>query len=195
MKKIIILMGVPGSGKGTQATMLCDRFNYAHISTGELLRALKNDQAAGTDHQEKLAAMASGQLVSNDLIYTLAFGEIKKQLDAGRGVVLDGAIRSVEQAKAYGHFFAAHAWQDDVLVLEIAISDDETLRRVASRIASGRGRPDDAPEVVRERIAAQGNAAIRPILEHYKALGVLNTVDGLQSVDEVAARIQEIITT
>jgi adenylate kinase len=193
MKKIIILMGVPGSGKGTQANMLCDRTGYAHISTGDLLRALELDPAADAQDKEKLAAMKAGQLVSDELIFKLAFTEIQKHVASGRGVVLDGAIRNIEQAQAYEQFFVAHGWQNEVLVIEITISDEETWRRVEMRIASGRGRADDDRDVVQKRINAQGNKAIRPILEYYKNLGVLETINGLESIESVAAQIQQIV--
>ena len=101
MKRIIILMGVPGSGKGTQARKLVQKYNYGHISTGDLLRALDNDENADKQDKQKLADMKAGKLVADDLIYKLAFAEMDKYLDAGQGVILDGAIRNVEQAKKY----------------------------------------------------------------------------------------------
>jgi adenylate kinase len=193
MKKIIILMGVPGSGKGTQATMLASRTGYAHISTGELLRALETDPDGDPDDKVKLAAMKSGALVSDGLIFKLAFAEIEQQIALGHGVVLDGAIRSVEQAKAFEQFFESHGWKDDVIAIEIAITDAETLRRVEMRIASGRGRADDAPEVVAERVKAQGNEAIQPILAYYRELGILVTIDGLLPIPRVAEEIEHIL--
>ena len=94
-------MGVPGSGKGTQARKLVQKYNYGHISTGDLLRALDNDENADKQDKQKLADMKAGKLVADDLIYKLAFAEMDKYLDAGQGVILDGAIRNVEQAKKY----------------------------------------------------------------------------------------------
>ena len=78
MKKIIILLGVPGSGKGTQAKRLAARSGFAHISTGELLRALEADTSADSHDRQKLADMKAGKLVPDELIYKLAFREIKK---------------------------------------------------------------------------------------------------------------------
>ena len=76
MKKIIILMGVPGSGKGTQARILKQKFNYGHISTGDLLRALDADPDGDFDDKKMLADMKAGKVVADDLIYKLAFKEI-----------------------------------------------------------------------------------------------------------------------
>ena len=108
MKKIIILLGVPGSGKGTQAKKIAERYGYRHISTGELLRTLESDPSASADDKAKLAEMKGGKLVSDELIYKLAFAEIKKNVQADTGVVLDGAIRSVAQAVGYQKFFMEH---------------------------------------------------------------------------------------
>src|SRR3989338_1147823 len=124
MKKIIILMGVPGSGKGTQAKKIAKKYNYGHISTGDLLRALDNNQSADPEDKKKLAEMKAGRLVADDLIYKLAFREMDGYLDAGRGVVLDGAIRNVEQAKKYQEYFVGKKLKDEVLAIEVALSDE-----------------------------------------------------------------------
>ena len=112
MKKVIILLGIPGSGKGTQAKLLVQKYGYGHISTGDLLRALQADAKADAKDKQMLADMKAGKLVADELIYKLAFAEMEKYLNAGNGVVLDGAIRSVEQAKAYQQFFADKAVTD-----------------------------------------------------------------------------------
>ena len=101
-------MGVPGSGKGTQAKKIAQKYGYGHISTGDLLRALDADANGNPEDKQKLAEMKSGKLVSDDLIYKLAFQEMDKYLDAGQGVVLDGAIRNVEQAKKYQELAKAY---------------------------------------------------------------------------------------
>ena len=93
MKKIIILMGVPGSGKGTQARILKQKFNYGHISTGDLLRALDADPNGDPEDKKMLADMKAGKLVSDSLIYKLAFQEIEKYFDgnlSGKTIALWG---------------------------------------------------------------------------------------------------------
>ncbi len=191
MKKVIILLGVPGSGKGTQAKKLAANFGYTHISTGDLLRALEADPAGDPTDKQKLADMKAGKLVSDDLIYKLSFAAIETSLQQGKGVVLDGAIRSVAQAERYQEFF----WEKHVeaVAIEIALSDEEIMRRMQSRIASGQARADDTPEILQKRIATQGNTALRPIAEYYNGLGMLETVDGLKTIDEVFESIVKIL--
>jgi adenylate kinase len=192
MKKIIILLGVPGSGKGTQAKKIAKKNKYSHISTGDLLRTLAKDPNADPEDKKKLEEMKSGDLVSDELIYKLAFREIEKNLDSNRGVVLDGAIRSVEQAKKYQAFFISNRVENDLLVIEIHISDDTVMKRLKIRLETqGKQRVDDDPEIMKKRIEDQGNTAIKPILDYYDQLGVLKKVDGESSIDEVEKKVEE----
>ncbi|MBP9695323.1 MAG: nucleoside monophosphate kinase [Candidatus Magasanikbacteria bacterium] len=193
MKKIIILLGVPGSGKGTQAKQISELYGYIHLSTGDLLRALDVDPDADPLDKAKLAEMKAGKLVSNDLIYKLAFQKIERALGNNQGVVLDGAIRSVDQAEAYQAFFAEHDLSDNVIAIEIAIPDEEIMRRLEARVSSGASRADDTPEVMQKRIAEQGNTVLQPIAHYYDKLGVLARVDGRKSIPEVKNDIEKIL--
>ncbi|MFA7314830.1 MAG: nucleoside monophosphate kinase [Candidatus Magasanikbacteria bacterium] len=210
MKKIIILMGVPGSGKGTQARKLVQRFGVAHISTGDLLRSLDSDPNADKEDKAKLAQMKAGKLVSDDLIYKLAFAEIKKNLDINKTVVLDGAIRTVEQAQKYEEFFVSLNLENEIIVIEIKLSDATSYNRLTKRkVCPACGfilpytkendlkidcpecgdklivRKDDNPETIEKRIKEQGNVALAPILDFYREKGLLVTVDGEKNIDEV----------
>ena len=203
-------MGVPGSGKGTQARQLVQKYNYGHISTGDLLRALDKDEQADPLDKQKLVEMKAGKLVADDLIYKLAFAEMDKYLDAGRGVILDGAIRNVEQAKKYQEYFAQKDLLNEVLVFEISLSDESSFKRLTKRkVCASCGfilpyspenekkhicpecggelivRSDDNPETAKQRIAEQGNVAIQPILNYYQELGCLVKVNGELSIKEV----------
>ncbi|MBT4120843.1 MAG: AAA family ATPase [Candidatus Magasanikbacteria bacterium] len=218
MKKIIILMGVPGSGKGTQARKLVEKYNYGQISTGDLLRALGSDKNADEQDKQKLADMKAGKLVSDDLIYKLAFAEMDKYLDSDRGIILDGAIRNLEQAKKYQEYFASKKLIEEVLAIEVALSDETSFNRLTKRkICPSCGfilpyspdnekkakcpecdgelivRSDDNPETAKQRIAEQGNNAIGPILDYYRDLEILQTVDGELSIDEVDEKISDIL--
>lgn len=218
MKRVIILMGVPGSGKGTQARKLTERYDYAHISTGDLLRELAKNPNADLEDKQKLADMKAGKLVADDLIYKLGFDAMDKYLDADKGVLLDGAIRNVEQAKKYQEYFASKNLTDDILVVEIALSDETSFNRLTKRrICSDCGfilpyspqneaksdcpecsgklivRSDDSPETAKKRIVEQGNVPIQPILDFYKELGILQTVDGEMSIDKVDEDIRNIL--
>ena len=218
MEKIIILMGVPGSGKGTQARKLIEHYGYGHISTGDLLRALDKDPQANPVDKEKLVQMKAGKLVVNDLIYKLAFAEMDKYLDAGNSVILDGAIRNVEQAQKYQEYFENKGFADQVAVIEIALSDETSFNRLTKRkICPACGfilpfspdnekktkclecggelivRSDDNPETAKQRIAEQGNMAIGPILDFYRNLGVLITVDGEPPIAEVYEELIKVL--
>lgn len=211
-------MGVPGSGKGTQAKKIVKKYGYGHISTGDLLRALDKDPDADPEDKQMLEDMRSGKLVADKLIYKLAFQEIEKYFDQDTGVVLDGAIRNLTQAKKYQDYFEEKKLTQEILVIEVALSDQESFDRLTKRRicvdcdevvpwvpatydltacpkCEGELKPrnDDDPEIVKQRITDQGNEAIAPILDYYKDLGLLVSIDGSLSIDEVEEKIEEVI--
>lgn len=219
MKKIIILLGIPGSGKGTQARRLVQAYSYGHISTGDLLRALSVNPDADPKDKAMLAAMKSGDLVADELIYKLAFREIEMYLDQGTGVVLDGAIRSVEQAKRYEQFFEEKGVQDDVVAVHIKLDNDTAYKRLTKRkVCEDCGyilpyspeneskfecpecegllvvRQDDNPETIQNRLEEQGNDSLRPILEYYEGLGILKTTDGSKDIDTVDDHVRTLMS-
>ena len=218
MHKIIVFIGPPGSGKGTQAKKIVEKYGYGHISTGDLLRALDKSSSVEVDEKKALLNMKAGNLVPNWLVYRLAFREIDKYLDSGKGVVLDGAIRNLEQAEKYHEYFMSKGMDENVLVLEVALSNEESFNRLTKRrICSSCGelvpwldstkdlkscskcgreltvRKDDDENVVKERIVKQGNKAIQPLVEYYKELGILRSVDGMKSIAEVEKQIEEVL--
>ena len=215
MKKIIILLGVPGSGKGTQAKILVDKYNFGHVSTGDLLRRLKASHDVDPKEEEALAQMKAGDLVADDLIYRLAFGEIKKILESGKSAVLDGAIRSLNQAKEYQKFFEREELASDVVAIEVKISDEESMKRISTRLEFAKKgelvpavagsdvassnkvesvRQDDSEEALRQRLKVQGNDALAPIFEYYRGLNILKSVDGTKTIDELEKEIGNIIS-
>ena len=214
MKKILIFIGPPGSGKGTQAKLLAQKYGFKHISTGDLLRALSINQQASAEQKEALEEMKAGKLVSDWLIYELAFEAVKNSLENNQGVVLDGAIRNVEQAQKYQDFFAQNGWDEEVLAVEVALSDEEAFNRLTKRrICKNCGeiipylpttkdlvtcpkcggeltyRQDDKVEIIEERIREQGNEAIKPIADFYQNLGLLKVLDGNQTIEKVSSNI------
>ena len=216
MKKVIIFIGPPGSGKGTQAKRLAEKHGYAHISTGDLLRALQNEPELEPDEAEALEDMKRGKLVPDWLIYRLAFKAAETNLNAGKGVVFDGAIRSAAQAAVFQEYFNGKGLGDQVVAVEIALSDEETYSRLTKRRVCKQcgeivsivdqhydncprcggelmARADDAEVAIQKRIQTQGNAALLPIREYYQKLGILKIIDGGQSVEDVEQQIEEAI--
>ncbi|MDO8499932.1 MAG: nucleoside monophosphate kinase [bacterium] len=211
MQPIIILMGAPGSGKGTQAKLIAKAYNYGHISTGELLRGLEQEKPNDPKIEGVFADMKKGVLVPDWLIYDLAFKEMDKYLAKGQGVVLDGAIRNLEQAKAYQEYFLTKGLQlTDILVLEVSITEGESIDRLTKRrTCSDCGeiipwssdtksittcprcggelltRQDDNIVTIKARIEEQGNEVLKPLVGYYQQLGVFAAVDGMQSIEEV----------
>jgi len=218
MKKILIFIGPPGSGKGTQAKLLANKFQYKHISTGDLFRALATDSNASEKEKQALEDMKSGRLVSDWLVYNLAFREIQKNLVAGVGVVLDGAIRNLEQSQEFQKFFMENNWENEVQVIEVSLSDEDAFNRLTKRrICAKCGeiipylpatkdllvcpkcsgelifRQDDNEEIIKKRIEDQGNTSLYPILDYYKNLNILESIDGNQTIQFVEKQIEDIV--
>ena len=213
------MIGPPGSGKGTQAKKIAAKHNYRHISTGDLLRELAKKSNLNLTEKEAVAQMQSGNLVSDGIIFQLVFDKIIQELSAGKGVVLDGAIRNLEQAQGFQKFFVEKNLANEVLVLEVSLSDKDSFDRLAKRricaqcgeiipwlpstkklkVCSKCGgelktRQDDDAKVIKERIEKQGNKALAPLVKFYKKLGILIKIDGNQSIEDVEKNIENVLT-
>lgn len=219
MKKIIILFGPPGSGKGTQAKRLAAKFEYGHISTGDLLRDLQAQIEIEPDEKVALADMNTGKMVPDWLVYRLAFKASEDHLNRGEGVVFDGAIRNTGQAAVFQEYFNGKNLTQEIAAVEIALSDAEAYNRLTKRRVCKQcgelipwlpafydvkecpkcggelmARADDAEAAIKRRLAEQGNAALAPIREYYKKLGLLKIVNGNQRIEEVEKEIESQIT-
>lgn len=190
MKKIIVLLGIPGSGKGTQAKLIAENYNYTHISTGNLFRAILADENADEKIVKAVEGIKEGKMVADDIVYKLAFAEIEKKMKESDGVVLDGAVRNLDQAEAYNEFFKANGWQNDIMALEIELTDETAIERLLKR---HEGREDDNRGIIIKRMEDQGNSKIRPIVDYYKKLGILKVVDGSKDIEEVTKEIKEML--
>jgi adenylate kinase len=183
----LVLLGAPGSGKGTQATRLREHLQVPHISTGELLRAAVK---AGTPLGQKAqAVMAAGELVSDEIV----LGMLEERLtagDTGNGFILDGYPRNLAQANALDALLARLGQPVDIAV-QLDVDTELLIDRLAGR-AQAEGRADDTPEAVRNRLNVY-NQATAPVVDFYRNSGRLACVDGVGAMDAVLQRIIEVL--
>ncbi len=181
----LVLLGAPGSGKGTQATRLKEFLNVPHISTGELLRAAV---AAGTPlGLQAKEVMEAGNLVSDDIVLGM-LEERLVQTDTGNGFILDGYPRNLAQANALGAVLSKLKQPIDIAV-QLDVDTEILVERLAGR-AKAEGRADDSPEAVRKRLGVYQEQTA-PVVDYYRNLGKLAHLDGIGSPDEVFTRITE----
>jgi adenylate kinase len=206
----IVLLGPPGAGKGTQARRVAARWGVPQIATGDILRdAVAHGTRLGLEAKRYMDA---GDLVPDDVIIGL-IAERLDDRDAAKGFVLDGFPRTVAQAAALDRLLAEHGIRLDRVVL-FRIADDELVRRLSGRRVCrqcGRNyhlvfspprtpgrcdacggelyqRSDDEEGKVRHRLAVYGRQT-EPLIEYYRAQGLLETIPGAGAVDEVEAAL------
>lgn len=171
----VVFLGPPGAGKGTQAERFAALRAVPHISTGEILRQAV---AEGSELGRKAQSfMDSGALVPDELMAGVVSARLGRA-DCARGFLLDGFPRTVPQAELL---------DERGIELDHVVQIDVPSEEVVQRLM-GRGRGDDTPETVRNRIATYERQT-QPLVDHYAARGLLRRVDGLGSVDEVFDRI------
>ena len=180
----LVLLGAPGSGKGTQATRLKNDLGVPHISTGDMLRAAV---AAGTPTGLKAkAVMDAGKLVSDDILLAM-LEERLAQADARRGFILDGYPRNLAQADALDHLLARIGQPLDAVV-KLEVPNEVIIGRCEIRYAAEH-RKDDDPVVVRDRLKVYAEQTA-PVADFYAKRGKLQVVDGVGELDEVTARVK-----
>ena len=185
----IIMFGAPGSGKGTQAELLVTGRRLVQLSTGEMLRSAI---AAGTDLGIRAKGIIDrGELVSDDIFVGMIAARIDDD-DCANGFILDGFPRTVAQAHALDEMLDSKGLALDY-VIEIKVDEAALFARIEKRAATtGGARSDDNANTLRKRlIVYHENTA--PLLPYYANKGVLKTVDGMDSIGEVAAQIDRIL--
>ena len=183
----LVLLGAPGSGKGTQATRLKEHLQVPHISTGDLLRA---EVAAGSKlGLEAKEIMARGDLVSDAILLGMLEDRLSRP-DTANGFILDGYPRNLAQASALGELLGRIGQPIDCAV-QLEVDNDLLVERIAGR-AKAEGRADDSPDAVRKRLQIY-NDSTAPVVEYYRQHGQLKVVDGVGSLDDVFTRIVETI--
>jgi len=208
--KIVTLLGISGSGKGTQAKMLVEKFNWEYLGTGELLRARKKqDDFTG----KKIGTVIDkGKFMSTVVMIKLwmdRLEEIKAKSKDFRGFVLDGSPRKLMEAEIIDQALDWYEWKDYFYILLIEISEEETMLRLSNRWTCGAcgkiysylerpreegvcnecggkltQRADDTPEGIRGRIN-EFNKEVRPVIDYYEKSGRLIRIKGEQSIEDV----------
>jgi len=180
----LVLLGAPGSGKGTQGEKLVAHFGIPKISTGDALRAAV---AAGTELGKKAkAAMDAGQLVANEIVIGIV-EERLAQPDAKKGFILDGFPRNTAQAEVLEGMLARLGTPGISKAVHLHVTDEEIVKRLLDR-AVKEGRADDKEDVIRKRIEVY-NAETRPLLDFYSKQGKVVTVEGVGGLEEIFNRI------
>jgi adenylate kinase len=189
----LILLGPPGSGKGTQAQRLVHKHDIIQLSTGEMLRAAVAAQTpVGIQAQ---GIMAGGGLVPDEMVVGIISDRLD-QPDAANGFILDGFPRTVPQAAALDELLKKKHIKLDAVV-ELRVNESALLQRVETRVAEMRARGeevriDDTPEVLTKRLA-QYRALTEPLIHYYSERRKLLTVDGMMTIEHVTREINRIL--
>ncbi len=211
----LILLGPPGAGKGTQAKLLVDHYGLPQLSTGDMLReAVANATPVGL---EAKAVMASGKLVSDDIVNAIVSDRLDRE-DCQGGFILDGFPRTLEQADALSDMLIEKGMGLDCVV-ELEVNDDQLVARVSGRYTCakcGEGyhdefklpkvagvcdrcgshdfkrRPDDNAETMRTRLQAYYKETA-PLIGYYYANDLLKRVDGMGEIDDIQGELRRVI--
>jgi adenylate kinase len=183
----ILLLGAPGSGKGTQGKILAERLGLPKITTGDILRAaVKAETPLG---REAKKFMDAGSLVPDSVILGMIKEELAKA-EAHQGAVFDGFPRTAAQAELVDRTLAERGQRLNHIVL-LDVPEEELVPRMMGR-AAHEGRSDDTPEAIRTRLQVyQRDTA--PLVAHYAERGIVKRVPGVGAVDQIAMEIKRVI--
>ena len=190
---IVIFLGPPGAGKGTQAAHIVERYGIPQLSTGDMLRAaVKAQSPVGLKAK---AIMDAGNLVSDDVVAAIIEERIEAD-DCARGFLLDGFPRTIPQAEMLDAILAKMGLSVDV-VIELKVDEAALIERLRSRVREtlARGetlRPDDNEETFAKRLGVYREQTA-PLIPHYADQGKLRVVDGMKPVEAVSAEIDAVL--
>lgn len=175
----LILFGPPGSGKGTQAAKIAEKYGFAHVSTGEIFRSeMRNETPLGVKVK---GIVERGELVPDEVLVEILEAGIAKHEDAD-GIIFDGYPRTLQQAKDMDTIMEKRNDTID-LVLALEVDDEEIIKRLLKR-AELEGRKDDTREVIENRIEVYNNQT-QPLIDYYKEKGLFRSVNGIGTIDEI----------
>ena len=185
----LILFGPPGAGKGTQAEILINKYKIVQVSTGDMLREeVKLRTVLG---KAAKSIMDKGNLVSDVIIISMIEKRIIKP-DCKNGFILDGFPRTLKQAIDLDNILSKLDIYIDK-VIEINVDEDILLKRITKRALESKiSRDDDNSEILKNRILVYKKDTL-PVLEYYKTLNKLHSIDGMQNVEDVSKDIQKIL--
>jgi adenylate kinase len=211
-RSVVILLGPPGAGKGTQAKIVTEQLELPQISTGDMLRdAVRRKTPLGIEAKNVLEA---GDLVNDELVNGIVVERIAAP-DCAGGFILDGYPRNVSQAEMFG---ARIETGDNLLVIELAVDTEFLVRRLTARRTCGQcgaiynvesrpprqegicnvcgsslvQRPDDIEEVIRDRMRNY-RAETVPLVDYYRERGVYHQIDGMGAIDKVSSDLMSIV--
>lgn len=186
--KNIVLFGAPGAGKGTHATLLAEKYDLIHLSTGDMLR---DEVARETTIGKRVKAlMEQGELVGNDIVTQLVDQSLR-DAPIKSSFIFDGFPRTVEQAQVLEFLLSRHNRRLD-FVVSIDVPREELVRRIHERSLVSH-RSDDNETTIRHRLE-EYDSKTQPVLDYYKVSGMLYSVDGSGSINETGNRILQVIS-
>jgi adenylate kinase len=184
----IVILGPPGAGKGTQGKLIAADAGIPHVNTGEMFRA---ECAAGTELGERVRSILDdGDLVPDEVTIEVVRARLGQD-DTARGFVLDGFPRTLAQAEALDRVLTEIDRGELCVVLDFQVSDEIALQRLLGR-AGVEGRSDDAPNLVKHRLDLYHEKG-EPLVEYYRARGLLVGIHADRTVEEVFAEVQQVL--
>ncbi len=186
----LIIMGPPGAGKGTQAQILVEKYKIPQLSTGDILRAaIQAETPMGLQARE---IMARGDLVPDEVVCGIVSERLDDE-DARNGFILDGFPRTIAQADALDEMLREKGIALDA-VISLDVDPDALVERIKARAAqSGDNRADDNEDVLRNRLEVYSELT-QPLIAYYKKQGNLKSVDGMGTIEEVTASIENLLS-